>query len=489
MKKQSLLLAAATTFFLCVFVNVTVAQDYVGSQSCAMCHNAVHTDWKASGHPYKLQKLSGGQPPAYPAGLSSRKQVGPQVDYTIQPGVPQPPQGYSWDQIGWVLGGYHSNARFLDTEGYVIIGPAAQYNRPTNRYVNYEQATPGKKRYDFSCYRCHTTGASKDKTPAFEAFPGIEGSWAETGVGCEGCHGPGSAHVANPTNKPPKDGLATCNNCHARDRTDTNQRVEWLPMTVNSIATGFIRHREQGDMMAASQHGKGSMTCATCHNPHKSVYYEAGGIKAAPNCQTCHPSKSIPGHTAATCTDCHMPKAARNADGLSPYVSEQSAHFWKILTDPITRFDNLDTTFVAGKKYISVDGDGLSGMTLDYTCLQCHVSQDVTWASGYAKDIHTIGVSVENVHGLPTAFGLTQNFPNPFNPSTTIGYNVPVRTHVRLEVLDSQGRLITTLVDQTMEPGRYNAVFHAESTPSGIYFYRMQSQHGPTLSKKMALVK
>lgn len=489
MTSKLLLLCLASVLLLCSMASTASAQTYVGSQTCATCHSSIHTDWKASGHPYKLQKLSNGQPPVYPSGLSSRKQVGPQVDYTIQPGVPQPPKGYTWAQIGWVMGGYHSNTRFLDTEGYVIQGAETQYNLPTKKWVQYDQADPGRKKYEFSCYRCHTTGASKDKTPAFEAYPGIEGSWAELGVGCEGCHGPSSAHVSNPSTKPPKDGLATCNNCHARDRTDTNQRVEWLPAKVNNVATGFIRHREQGDMMAASKHGKGSMTCATCHNPHKSVYYETGGIKASPTCTTCHQNKSIPGHTAATCIDCHMPKTARNADGLSAYVSEQSAHFWKIITDPITRFDNLDSTFVAGKKYIKLDDNGISGNTLDYTCLQCHVNSDVTWASGYAKKMHEIGVSVADLHGLPSAFGLMQNYPNPFNPTTSINYNVPVCTQVRLDVLDSQGRLLETLVDEQMEPGRYTAEFRAQGLPSGIYFYRMQSLDGPTLTKKMVLVK
>lgn len=488
MMKRVQSVISVTALMLALLAMSVQAQDYVGSQRCAMCHSGIHGDWATSGHPFKLQKLPGDQPPVYPAGLSSRKQVGTQVDYTIEPGVPQPPTGYSWGQIGWVMGGYHSNARFLDSEGYVIIGAGAQYNLPTKRFVRYDQDAPGRKKYEHSCYRCHTTGASKDKTPAFEAFPGIEGSWAEPGVGCEGCHGPGSTHVSNPSTKPPKDGLATCNNCHARDRTDTNKRVEWLPATINSIATGFIRHREQGDMMDASKHGKGGMTCATCHNPHKSVYYEKGGIKDAPSCESCHPNKSIAGHSAATCTDCHMPKVARNADGLSAYVSEQSAHFWKVVTEPITRFDNLDTTFVAGKKYIKLDENGLSGITLDYTCLQCHVQQDVAWAASYAKGMHSKGVSVENTTGMPTAFGLRQNYPNPFNPATTITYLVPMRSQVRIDVLDAQGRLVATVLDDMRDAGVHTATFSGEGLPSGIYFYRMSSQ-GPTMTKKMVLMK
>jgi hypothetical protein len=393
MKKLAILIFTCAA--LISMSTLLVAQTYVGSQTCSGCHSGKHTDWKASGHPYKIQKLQNAQPPSYPAGLFSQKNIGP-VSYSIQPGVPMPPKGYTWGTVGFVMGGYHSNARFLDTLGYLILGDTAQYNIPTQKWVRYTQSAPGTTPYTYACYKCHTTGPSQTKTPSFDAFPGIEGSWVEAGVGCEACHGPASLHISNPSGvKPPKEGLATCNNCHARDRTDTNKRVEWLPTTYQGISTGFIRHREQGDMMLASKHGLAGMTCATCHDPHKGVYYELGGLKASASCESCHANKSIPGHTSATCLDCHMPNAARNGDHLSQYVSEQSAHFWNILTTAETMFDNLDTTFVAGKKYIKVDGNGLSGLTLDYTCLQCHTDKDVNWAAQYAPNIHTLGIPVE----------------------------------------------------------------------------------------------
>jgi hypothetical protein len=394
MRNISLLII--TSFILLCLNASSHAQTYVGSQACSGCHSGKHADWNASGHPYKIQRIQNSLPPSYPPGLFSQKNIGPSISYSIQPGVPMPPKGHTWSSIGWVMGGYHSNARFLDTLGYLILGDTAQYNIPTNKWVKYVQSAPGTQTYSYSCYKCHTTGPSQTKTPAFDAFPGIEGSWAEAGVGCEACHGPSSDHLPNPTGvKPPKEGYETCNNCHARDRSETNKKVEWLPATYQSISTGFIRHREQGDMMLASKHHLAGMTCATCHDPHKGVYYELGGLKASASCENCHANKTVPGHTSASCLDCHMPNAARNGDHLTQYVSEQSAHFWKILTSPITMFDNLDTTFVAGKKYIKVDGNGLSGLTLDYTCLQCHSDKNVNWAAQYAPNIHSLGVPVE----------------------------------------------------------------------------------------------
>ncbi len=475
-----------------LFTGTLAAQTYVGSNSCMNCHSTQYNDWNKSGHPFKLQKILNAQPPSYPPGLSSQKIVGPNVNYLLEPGVPQPPKGYTWDQIGWVMGGYHSNARFIDTAGYVIVGDSTRYNLPTRRWVMYDQMEPGRKPYEYSCFRCHTTGPSQTVVPPFNQYPGIQGSWAEAGVGCEACHGPGSTHVSNPSVKPPKEGYETCNNCHARDRGTQfawNLRVEWQPTTVQGTPTGFIRHREQGDMMFASKHHIAGMTCATCHNPHKGVYYELGGVKPTPNCQTCHANKEILGHGPAisTCEDCHMPFAARSADGLSPYVSEQSAHFWKILTSPITMFDNLDT-LAAGRYFIKQDASGLSGLTLDYTCLQCHVTQNVTWAAQYAANIHTQGVSVDDMSEIPSAYSLMQNYPNPFNPSTKINFSLPVSSHVVLNVYSITGQLVQTLVNNEMPAGRHSVDFNASDISSGVYLYRLETEKF-TSTRKMILIR
>jgi hypothetical protein len=435
----------------------------------------------------------------YPT-LSARKTVGTVVDYTLNSGIPNPPDGLAWSDIGFVLGGYHSNARFLDTAGYIIYGNNRQYNLPTSKWVAYTSGTLEKGSYNYSCYKCHTTGPSKTKTAEFEPYPGIEGSWAEAGVGCEGCHGPASEHVTNPSNKPPKEGLNTCNKCHARDRSDStttypwSNRVEWQPRTVGGTGTGFIRHREQGDMMLASKHK--NFTCATCHSPHKGVYFELGGLKASAACQNCHPNKEIVGHEAtrtnAECTDCHMPFAARNGDQLTPFISEQSTHFWNILTDSITMFDNLEDIASTSNppvtyKFIKVDGNGMSGLTLDYTCLQCHTDKTVGWASGYAQGMHS-GITSVATGDLPSAYTLAQNYPNPFNPSTVIRFAIPREAHVRLQVYSMTGALVATVVDGQMPAGWHEAAFDGSGITSGVYLYRIQAGEF-AYARKMILLK
>lgn len=487
--------------FLLITTTFVFAQEYVGSDACKSCHSSKYNDWKQSGHPYKIQKLQGGNGPVFPV-LTAQKTVGNVVNYTLKSGIPNPPAGLNWSEISFVLGGYHSNARFLDKEGYLILGDNRQYNLPTNKWVTYTQSAPGKSAYNYSCYKCHTTGPSKTKTADFQAYPGIEGSWAEAGVGCENCHGPAKNHISDISQKPTVD--VDCSRCHARDRNEGtttynwNKRVEWQAKTVNNVSSGFIRHREQGDMLLASKHGKAGFTCTTCHDPHKGIYFDLGSIKPASKCENCHPNHEIKGHdvakTKAECTDCHMPFAARNGDQLTPYISEQSTHYWKVLTDPITMFDNLEEIGNNANppvkyKFIKVDQNGLSGITLDYTCMQCHTTKDVAWASTYAKGIHKNGIPTNIVTSeMPTAYSLSQNFPNPFNPSTKISFAIPKSTNVSLNIYTVNGQLVKTVINNNLNAGWHEVTVQANDLASGVYIYRIQTDDWG-YSRKMILMK
>jgi hypothetical protein len=486
--KKSLLIILS----LFVFSMTTYAQDFAGSNACKTCHSGKHADWLTSGHPYKIQKLADGQQgPIYPA-FSAHKVVGSEVDYTLMPGVPQPPKGYTWDQIGFVIGGFHSNARFLDKQGYKIHGDSTQYNLISDRWVAYNGTEPALGSYSYGCYKCHTTGPSPDKNTEFEAYPGIEGSWVEGGIGCEGCHGAAAAHASAPAStKPPKEGYETCNTCHARDRGEEfewTERVEWRKQTVNEVATGFIRHREQGDMMLNSKHAAGGMQCVTCHEPHKSVYYVNGGLRADVTCEGCHVNKEIPGHSLqnATCVDCHMPFAAKNGDVKTPWISEQSAHYWNILTSATTMFENIDT--IGGYFFIAEDENGVGGLTLDYTCMQCHTDKDVAWASTYAQNMHAGIVSVAGESEIPSAYTLVQNYPNPFNPTTKIDFSLPVSSSVKLNVYNIVGEKVATILDTEMSAGRHSVDFDASRLSSGVYIYAISAGNF-TYSRKMILMK
>jgi hypothetical protein len=91
-------------------------------------------------------------------------------------------------------------------------------------------------------------------------------------------------------------------------------------------------------------------------------------------------------------------------------------------------------------------------------------------------------------HLLPQQFELKQNFPNPFNPSTTIQYSLPEASDVRIAVYNTLGEEAAVLVDGYQPAGRYSVVYHAHSPASGIYFYSLTAGE-VRIVKKMNIAK
>ena len=110
--------------------------------------------------------------------------------------------------------------------------------------------------------------------------------------------------------------------------------------------------------------------------------------------------------------------------------------------------------------------------------------------NNYLQDTTTI-TSVFARREIPDDFLLEQNYPNPFNPVTTITFSVPgteTENVISLRIFDLLGRETATLVNGIVEPGRHTVHFDATHLPSGMYFYRLQSEHLSTV-KKMILLK
>lgn len=89
---------------------------------------------------------------------------------------------------------------------------------------------------------------------------------------------------------------------------------------------------------------------------------------------------------------------------------------------------------------------------------------------------------------LPLQFVLAQNFPNPFNPSTTIRYGLPQRSHVILTVYNSLGQQVANLVNETRDPGYNEVHFDGSALASGVYFYRLQAE-GFVQTKRLLLLR
>lgn len=88
----------------------------------------------------------------------------------------------------------------------------------------------------------------------------------------------------------------------------------------------------------------------------------------------------------------------------------------------------------------------------------------------------------------PRSFVLSQNQPNPFNPYTTIEYDLPTGGYARLEVFNAQGQLVDVLVNGYQTPGAHMAVWNSNNNSSGTYFYRFRFGDF-TETKKMLLLK
>jgi hypothetical protein len=113
-----------------------------------------------------------------------------------------------------------------------------------------------------------------------------------------------------------------------------------------------------------------------------------------------------------------------------------------------------------------------------YTCIDCHDINGGIWdwqELGYNENPYPL--AVEEIHEgyLPGNFKLNQNYPNPFNPETNITFELPKSSNVSLAVYDTNGRLVTELVDGWYPAGSYVTDFDGGHLTSGVYFARINA--------------
>ncbi len=328
-----------------------VGAEYVGAEACSKCHPEIYETFMKSGHAWKLNPVVDGKPPKYP--------------FTE---IPELPKGYTWKDISYVIGGYNWKARFMDQKGYIITDkPGATISDTT--YLNqWNFANPvvgkkagwvtynsGQKELKYDCGPCHTTGYSKEGHQG--NLPGIVGTWAEPGIKCERCHGPGSLHVENPRGvrmEIDRD-AELCGECHLRG----------APEAVNAKG-GFIEHHEQYEELFQSKHIV--LDCVECHDPHVGVVQlrQAKKQTTRTQCQNCHFKQakyqdSTIHPKVAECIDCHMPRITKSAWGdAEKFTGDIRTHLMAIDPDQVGQFTE--------------DGkEALSQIGLDFACRHCHV--------------------------------------------------------------------------------------------------------------------
>ncbi|MBN1481003.1 T9SS C-terminal target domain-containing protein [candidate division KSB1 bacterium] len=114
----------------------------------------------------------------------------------------------------------------------------------------------------------------------------------------------------------------------------------------------------------------------------------------------------------------------------------------------------------------------------------CEFALDDIYWDNRATGVHE---KYAELNKTPENFSLQQNFPNPFNPQTTITYSLPRTTHVKLEVYDINGKLVYTLVSEIQSAGTFAAEWDAQDLASGIYFYKLTAGNFSHMRKMMLI--
>ena len=117
-----------------------------------------------------------------------------------------------------------------------------------------------------------------------------------------------------------------------------------------------------------------------------------------------------------------------------------------------------------------------------YSILQGAIINGVLWGDTTVTYLEQISSSI------PEKINLLQNFPNPFNPTTLLKFEIPKNSNARVSIYDNNGRLVEIIVNQSLSPGTYEIQWNAGSYPSGVYFYRLETEEF-SQTKKMLLVR
>jgi predicted CXXCH cytochrome family protein len=357
--------------------------EYVGADKCGDCHEEIYARYLLSGHAHALTKIEGGAPPQFPF----QEETG---------GLTDPPEGYTWDEISYVNGGFGWKALFIDNRGYIITGDqdaTTQYNY-ANEFVDapagWVSYHPGEE-IPYDCGVCHTTGYRPEGHQ--DNLEGILGTWAFQGIQCEACHGPGNRHAADPYGALMivDQSSQLCADCHTRDN----------PAQIGS-ENGFEFHNQQYEDLFNSKHF--AISCVTCHDPHASTRFADeelnpdGGLVQV--CEACHwqnEQKSVMKHLGVDCIDCHMPRMAFSAQGnLDEFRADIRSHQFSINPDPEAPQFSDDGMLV------------MPYLTLQYSCGQCHNGE---FANIMSAD--ELKLAAQGYHDLPTPTSLPTATPEP----------------------------------------------------------------------------
>jgi len=318
-------------------------KEYVGSDTCKMCHLEHFDSWKMTLHSRMMQDAQKNQDAIVAPidekhireDLAKSGKLKVAADKVYVPKI---------SEILYTIGSQWKQRYLVKRDNTLYISPI-QYNIESNRWVPYHDADWEKRPWILGCGGCHATGVNIEK-----------GTFVEPGVACEACHGKGSWHAAlpktevfekratiiNPAKLTMGVAVQICGSCHNRGKSTRNPKASWpvgyepgkaleAYFKSTSFAGGDVRHiyanefskghHQQYIDWSLSKHAKEGVTCTSCHYVHqigipptRSQTMGAGSKQ----CLSCHDlinnnlAHSI--HSFGNCVGCHMPKIATSAE-------------------------------------------------------------------------------------------------------------------------------------------------------------------------------
>jgi hypothetical protein len=185
--------------------------------------------------------------------------------------------------------------------------------------------------------------------------------------------------------------------------------------------------------------------------------------------------------------------AALNLDAVlywtMPRFDAEDLDHYRVYRGVAANFTPGPTSFVGEADAATFTDSQLPGGTSYFKV----TAVDVHGNEGAASAPAAISGAADAAGGVPTRFALCGAWPNPFNPSTQIAFDLPAATHVKLVVMDARGRVVRTLVDGSRDAGRSVEIWDGlsdagQAMPSGVYFAHLSSAVGIE-TKKLVLVR
>jgi len=172
--------------------------------------------------------------------------------------------------------------------------------------------------------------------------------------------------------------------------------------------------------------------------------------------------------------------------GFNPVSDSYTFKILENVYDTVSNLPYSTTAFHSGYSYINSGSDSVLTVVIAGGVTPGPSITGQTWV--YRDTISITGLNeIEN--NILSDFDLKQNYPNPFNPSTTIQFAIPKESFAKLEIFNTLGEKVSTLVSETLSKGTYEYKWNAEGFPGGIYFYRLAVGQAFIQTKKLLLMK